>query len=257
VAVLAVTDHDTVAGCAAAAAACDAKGLTFVPGIEITAISEGADVHVLGYFIDRAAARLQRFLAEERRRRIERLRLIIDRLAQHGVVLDADAILQPALDDASRAAGRPWIARALVATGCVATTREAFDRWLARGRPAFVPRTGPAPGEVFTRIHEAGGVASLAHPGLIRRDDWIDGFAADGLDAVEAYHIEHDDETTRRYLKIAARLDLAVSGGSDYHADDMHGGAGPGSVSLPRADYERLVLRATMRASASGAETSS
>lgn len=240
VTILSVTDHDTVAGCDAADAACRAARIELVPGIEITAVREHADVHVLGYFLDRHSASLRDFLAEQRRRRVERVREMIDRLAACGIRLDAGAILQSGIDDPSKAVGRPWIARALVAAGHVETTDEAFDRWLSRGRPAFVPRAGAPPDEVFARIHAAGGVASLAHPGLLARDEWIDRFAAAGLDALEAYHSDHNGEATARYLAIARRLGLAVSGGSDYHADQSHG-AGPGSVSLPREHYDRLV----------------
>jgi hypothetical protein len=261
VTVLAVTDHDTVAGCDPTATACESAGLTYVPGIEITACQDGADVHVLGYFIDRREPRLLAFLQEQRGRRLDRLRQMVDRLAQHGIRLDADAILQPAELDQSRAAGRPWIARALVAGGHVSTTSEAFDRWLGRGRPAFVPRAAAPPPEVVARIHDTGGIASLAHPGLVGHDEWIAGFAAAGLDAIEAYHSEHDAETTARYLAAAARLGLDVSGGSDYHADDSHGPAHPGSVALPRDHYDRLLARAgrraASRATASGARTSS
>ena len=142
VTVLSVTDHDTVAGYEAAAAVSAAAGVELVPGIEMTAIVEGVDVHVLGYFIDVYSPRLLAFLAEQRLRRIDRVRQIIDRLAAHGIVLDSEAILQPGLDDPSITSGRPWIARALVAGGHVADSNQAFDRWLGQGRPAFVPRRG-------------------------------------------------------------------------------------------------------------------
>ena len=243
VTVLSVTDHDTVAGCAAAAAAAAVRRIEFVPGIEITAIDGETDIHVLGYFVDVRSAALLDFLAEQRRRRLDRLRQMVGRLARHGIELDADAIVQPALDDPSKSAGRPWIARALVAGGHVATLDEAFDRWLERGAPAFVPREAAAPEEVVARIHEAGGVASLAHPGLLGRDEWIPAMAASGLDAIEAYYIEHDEAQTARYLQLALRLGLAVSGGSDYHADDAHGAIRPGSASLPREAYEALKAR--------------
>ena len=241
VTVLSVTDHDTVAGSQAAAAVSATAGIELVPGIEITAIVEGADVHVLGYFIDVHSPRLLAFLAEQRRRRIDRIRQILDRLAAHGVVLDSDAILQPGLDDPGITTGRPWIARALVADGHVADSNQAFDRWLGRGRPAFVPRQGETPTEVVARIHEAGGIASLAHPGLVGHDEWLPVFAADGLDALEAYHADHDSRATGHYLAMAARLGLCVTGGSDYHADESHGSSRPGSVSLPRDAYETLV----------------
>lgn len=243
VTVLSVTDHDTLAGCGAAAAACAAGGLEFVPGIEMTAVADRADVHVLGYFVDPQSFALETFLAEQRRRRIDRVRQMVDRLGAHGIALDADAILRPGLNDTSRAVGRPWIARALVAAGHVADSNEAFHRWLGRGRPAFVPRTGASPSEVFARIHEAGGIASLAHPVLVAHDEWLPGFAGDGLDAIEAYHIDHDASATRHYVALAERLGLAVTGGSDYHGDPSHGSGGPGSVSLPRDAYERLKAR--------------
>jgi len=241
VTVLSVTDHDTVAGCEAAAGACEAADIEFVPGIEITAVRDEADVHVLGYFIDPRSSALRVFLTEQRQRRFDRVGRMIARLARLGLRLDADAILRPAVDDPTRAVGRPWIARALVAAGYVQTTNEAFTSWLSRGRPGFVPREGAAPDNVIARIHDAGGLASMAHPGLIGRDNWIPGLAASGLDAIEAFHTDHDADAIARYRAMAQRLTLAVSGGSDYHGDESHGAAHPGNVSLPRDDFERLV----------------
>ncbi len=240
---LALTDHDTVAGCAVAEAACATAGITFIDGIEITAMRAGGDVHVLGYFLDRRSSSLLQFLAEQRHRRIDRIREMVARLAKHGVHLDADAIVQPAIDDPSKAAGRPWIARALITAGVVTDSNQAFERWLTRGRPAYVPREAAAPAEVFDRIHAAGGIASLAHPVLVGHDEWLQEFANDGLDALEAYHSDHGAEDTSRYLQIAARLNLAITGGSDYHGDPAHGPLAPGAVSLPRADFDRLLSR--------------
>jgi len=261
-----VTDHDTVGGCQATATACAHAGIEFVPGIEITAIRDGdarvdgvagVDVHLLGYFFDSTSPTLHAFLAEQRRQRIDRLRRILERLATLGIALDADDILRPAIEDPGKSAGRPWIARALVAAGYASNSDETFERWLERGKPAFVPRLGASPAEVISRIHDARGIASLAHPALVRDDEWIGGLALDGLDALEAYHSEHDAAATARYLAMASALGVAVSGGSDYHGDPSHGPAQPGAVSLPRDGYDRLVRRATMRATASGDETSS
>jgi predicted metal-dependent phosphoesterase TrpH len=250
VTVLAVTDHDTVGGCLAAADACAAIGVTFVTGIEITAVRDDQDVHVLGYFLDVAAPGLHAFLSEQRRRRIDRLRQMLQKIAAMGIELDSEAILRPAIEDPAKAAGRPWIARALVAGGHVASTGEAFDRWLGRGKPAFVPRPGASPAEVIGRIHDANGVASLAHPGLVGHDEWIEGLVSDGLDALEAYHSKHDGAATARYVAIAAAMGIAVSGGSDFHGDPTHGPANPGAVSLPGDAYEKLVRQKLVRLTA-------
>jgi predicted metal-dependent phosphoesterase TrpH len=144
-----------------------------------------------------------------------------------------------------------------VAGGHVANTNEAFDRWLAEGRPAFVPRAGASPSEVISRVHGASGICSLAHPALLEHDEWIGGMVSDGLDAIEVYHSEHDSAATSHYLAMAAAMGVAVSGGSDFHGDPTHGPVQPGAVTLPREAYDELARRATMRATASGASTSS
>jgi predicted metal-dependent phosphoesterase TrpH len=240
VTVLSVTDHDTVGGCNAVAAACAGARIEFVAGIEITAVRDGDDVHVLGYFIDPTSPALLAFLADQRQQRIDRIRQMVARLAAFGIRLEADAIVQPAIDDPSRSVGRPWIARALVAGGYVKSTNDAFGIWLSRGKPAFVARESAPPEQVVECIHGAGGLASMAHPGLVGRDEWIAPLAEAGLDALEVYHTDHDAAATKRYRAMADRLKLGVSGGSDFHGDEAHGSASPGTVSLPREDFDRL-----------------
>ena len=257
VTVLSVTDHDTVDACAAVGRACTDAGIAFVPGIEITSVRAEVDIHVLGYFFDPQATALRLFLAEQRQRRVDRVGRMVALLDSLGLRLDAEAILRPAIDSPGKSIGRPAIARALVAAGYVKTTNEAFATWLSRGRPGFVAREGASPERVIEQIHGAGGIASLAHPGLLRRDQWIGGLAASGLDALEAYHTNHDSDAIARYRSIAERLRLGVSGGSDYHADESHGAAHPGSTALPQEAFDQLRDRATSRATASGARTSS
>ena len=244
VTILSVTDHDTVAAADPVSAACSAAGIGFVPGIEITAAWLDTDVHVLGYFIAVGSPTLHTFLVDQRQRRIDRVRQIVERLGRLGLPLDADALVKPAVEDASKSVGRPAVARALVAAGHAISADVAFQKWLSRGRPAFVPRLAVSPGEIVRRIHEAGGLASLAHPGLLLHDDWIPGFLDAGLDAIEAYHTEHDAGATARYLELAQRSGVPVSGGSDFHGDSAHGAPAPGSTSLPREAYEALRRRA-------------
>lgn len=239
--VLALTDHDTVAGCEPTARACAALGVRFLPGIEITAVADARDVHVLGYFFDAAHPPLAEFLAAQRRQRVDRVREMGARLRRHGADIDIDAVLAPAVEDTAKAVGRPWLARALVARGYVRTVPEAFDKWLSAGCPAFVPRIGASVSEVIARLHEAGGIASLAHPVFVKRDAWIPRLVDEGLDALEAYHSDHTPADTARYLAMAEAHGLLVTGGSDYHGDDQRGRGGLGSVTLPEAHFARLI----------------
>jgi predicted metal-dependent phosphoesterase TrpH len=237
---LAITDHDTVAALDRSAEACAGVGIEWVPGIEITAMMEDVDVHVLGYFFDRRSPILATFLdaqVDDRRRRV---REIITRLDALGVHVDADELLggHGGLDP--RWIGRPLLARALVRGGHARTTRDAFERYLGEGRAAWVPRRAPSPGDVVRLIHQAGGIASLAHPGMLGHDEWIPAIAAAGLDALEVYYIEHSPEITTHYRILAERLGLVMSGGSDYHGDCSHGPVRPGAVCLPEAAYRGL-----------------
>jgi predicted metal-dependent phosphoesterase TrpH len=148
--------------------------------------------------------------------------------------------------DSRRSIGRPLIARALVDAGYVADAREAFDRWLGSGCPAFVPRRGAPPEAVVDIIHEAGGIASLAHPGKLRLEPPIAALADAGLDAVEVFHPDHDAGLVDRYWYVARSLGLLVTGGSDFHGDPAHG-LEPGSVTLPAAEFDRLRLASNGR----------
>jgi predicted metal-dependent phosphoesterase TrpH len=239
--VLAVTDHDTTAGIDEAAIAASRRGLVVVPGIEITAVDRGRDVHMLGYFFDRHEPALTEFLAVQRATRITRIAQIADRLQALGMPVD----IQPALDDArrhnSKSIGRPRVARLMVDAGYVADTREAFDKWLGRGQRAFVERAGPSPEAVIGIVHRAGGLVSLAHPGRTQINDRIPALRDAGLDALEAYHSDHVDVMTHDYLELAQRLQLLVTGGSDFHGDPAHG-LEPGSSTLPAPAWARLLV---------------
>jgi predicted metal-dependent phosphoesterase TrpH len=239
VTIMAVTDHDTTAGIGPTRQAARRRHIHVVSGIEITAVDEGHDVHMLGYFVDEAHAPLAAFLSRQRTTRIARVEQIAERLAALGMPIDAEPLIARAREDGGRQVGRPHIAHAMIDAGYVADTREAFDRWLASGRPAFVPREGASPQDVIALVHDAGGKVSLAHPGQTQVDGRIEHYARAGLDALELYHPDHDADSVGRYRDIAARLHLLVTGGSDFHGDASHGWE-PGSVSLPAEDWRRF-----------------
>lgn len=238
---MSVTDHDTVAALPEIEIAATASGISFVSGIEITAVHEGRDIHVLGYFFDRLDAALTAFLEKQRVDRIRRVNVMADKLADMGKPIDREAVL--ASRSSGKSLGRPLVAKALVRAGHVLDTRQAFDQLIGEGKPAFIPRSGAVPAEVIAIINSAGGLASLAHPGLLRRDDLIPAMVDAGLTAVEAFHSEHDPTMTEHYLALADRHGILVSGGSDYHGDKERRRAAFGTVGLPYDRFERLAAR--------------
>jgi 3',5'-nucleoside bisphosphate phosphatase len=239
VTIMAATDHDTTAGIADVRAHAERRGILSIPGIEITAVAGGRDVHMLGYFFDPAHAALGEFLAAQRATRVARIRTIAERLAGLGMPIDVEPLLAEAARQTGKSIGRPKVARAMVDAGYVSDLREAFDKWLTPGCPAFIERAGASPEEVIATVHRAGGLVSLAHPGRTRIDERITALCAAGLDAIEVYHSDHDAAAIERYGRLARELGVLVSGGSDFHGDPAHGFE-PGQSTLPPPEWERL-----------------
>lgn len=237
--VMAVTDHDTMAAVADVARLAAGRGIEAVSGIEVTAVDEGRDVHILGYFADPDDRVLGAFLAAQRAQRVARVVAIAGRLAELGVPVDVEPLLSEAARQTGRSIGRPQVARAMVQAGHVADVSGAFDRWLGHGCPAFLPREGPSCEAVIGILHDAGGLTSLAHPGKTGIDARIPSLREAGLDALEAYHSDHDAALVERYTRRARDLGMLVSGGSDYHGDPSHGRE-PGRIGLPPAEWQRL-----------------
>lgn len=215
---MALTDHDTVDGIAEAQAAGRRLGVTVVAGCEMTAYVGKDEFHILGYFVDPANAALRAHCAAYAKGRIERARLIGERLAALGVPIDMAAVAAKA--DAGVVA-RPHIAEALLAAGHVATREEAFDKYLANGKPADVPKPTVAPRVVVDLIRGAGGFAVLAHPALSPRDQlrFLPDLVRDGIVGVEVWHSAHPPEATDKTWAEAERLGLLKTGGSDCHGD--------------------------------------
>ena len=238
--ILAVTDHDTTDGFDEAAAEASRRGVLLIPGIEITAVERGRDVHMLGYFFDRHDSGFAQFLTAQRATRIARIVEIANRLGSLGMPVDVQPVLEEAQRQSSKSIGRPRLARAMLEAGYVATTREAFDLWLGQGRPAFIERAGASPEQVIGIVHRAGGLVSLAHPGRTRIDERIATLRDAGLDAIEVFHSDHDADMVATYLELARQLDFMITGGSDFHGDPAHG-IEPGASVLPEREWNRLV----------------
>jgi predicted metal-dependent phosphoesterase TrpH len=239
--VLAITDHDSTEALAEAGAEAERLGVTLVPGIEINCEAEGAEVHVLGYFVDAEAGWFQEFLREQRAERRARIFRMAARLTELGLPVDPAEVLALAGDGA---AGRPHVAQVMVRRGYVATVREAFERFLRAGGPAWVPRHRLSPADAVAVIRRAGGVAVLAHPGLADRDALIPPLVAAGLEGLEVYYPEHSPSQTEHYLDLCRRLALLATGGSDFHGPASGSHTTPGMPEVPWEAWEALRRRA-------------
>lgn len=241
-AAIALTDHDTLNGVDEAARAGAPLGLRVVPGCEFSVKAPWGELHLLGYFLPPAEARLQAFLAETRAARRWRGEQMVAKLQRLGVALDLAAVEQQA---GHGALGRPHVARALVEEGFTQDINEAFLRWLGRGRPAYVEKPLPSLRQVADLVHAAGGVTVAAHLGEHGTEGHIRQFKEQGLDGVEARHPSHPPLLEQRLMRIAERLDLAVTGGSDWHGEsevrDHH--APLGGVAVPIEWLEKLEQR--------------
>jgi hypothetical protein len=224
----ALTDHDTLQGLPEARAEAQRRGLELISGAEISAEWGGQDdIHILALFVDENNGRFNAALAgrqEERRTRGERM---ASKLVEAGYAIDLEQIRQDVGDGVW---GRPHLARALIRAGYAATNDEAFDRFLGREHPWYVPYEKWKAEEVVAAIREAGGVSSLAHAVWYKDTEaLVRALAAAGLDAIEVHHPDHDAEFERRLSTLAGALSLATTAGSDFHGTP-EGRKRPGGV---------------------------
>ena len=245
---MALTDHDTVGGVEAAVREGERLGVRVVRGTELSAHYGDDEIHLLGLHIDHVhviADELARF-RDDRVRRAERM---VEKLAALRVPLTMDAVLA---QSAGGAVGRPHVARALVAGGFVADQREAFDRYLGFGRPAYVAKPKLAAAEAIALIHSAGGIAVWAHPGSDGRRDRVERLAGWGLDGLEVRHPGHTPDDQQRIAALASQFGLVESGGSDWHGQ-TEGWRILGVMQVPAAVLARQDARVALRREAASA----
>ncbi len=236
---VAITDHDTVEALEPAARAAGEAGIEFVPGIELSSSDGNSDVHILGYFLDPETPGLADELRLLRDGRYLRAQRTVELLDQMGAGVEFERVIEIA---GPAPIGRPHIAEALVEAGHAASLDEAFERFIGYHAPAFVPKRALDPGGAVELIRRAGGVAVLAHPGSLRRDDLIPGLVRRGLGGIEVWHPKHDEGRVRRYREIAERYDLAITGGSDFHGGGR-GSSAVGDQPVPEEVLEPLRAR--------------
>jgi predicted metal-dependent phosphoesterase TrpH len=236
---VALTDHDTLAGIPEAIAAGERLGVRVIGGCEFSAAAPWGEMHVLGYFLPAASPVLETFLQGCRADRVRRAQEMVQHLQRLGIEISFDSVL---LESAGGAVGRPHVARAIVRHGGAIDPNDAFDRFIGRGRPAFVEKTLPEFRTVAELVHAAGGLVSVAHLKERGTRAFIERLKGEGLNAVETRHPSHDPDLRARLTDITLRLGLLRTGGSDWHGDPepgvTHGTIG--SQQVPQEWLDRL-----------------
>jgi 3',5'-nucleoside bisphosphate phosphatase len=246
-AAIAITDHDTVSGIAEALEQGQRLGIEVIPGVEISTVAFGQDIHVLGYDMDIHDRLFLQRLGELRQVRERRNQLMIDRLRELGMNVTLEEVVRIAnkLSPGEESVGRPHIAELLVLKGYTATVQDAFHMYLGKTGSAYVNPPRIRPEEAIDWIHEAGGAAVLAHPGLYHQDELVEELARYGLDGIEAYHSDHSREDEVNYAELADKFGLIVTAGSDYHGERngqvFHGAIG--SRKAPVTVFHQLQAR--------------
>jgi len=236
--VMALTDHDSVFGFAEAEAEGNRLGVKIVRGIEINT-AESDLLHILGYGIDPGSEKLKARLEEFRARRLRRAQAIVEKLRR---TVGLDIAWEDVAKVSRGSLGRPHVADALMRKGLVGSRKEAFDRYLSRGRPGYVDPMGPSAEEAIATIREAGGWPSLAHPGTLDYEGELPRLAALGLEGIETYYPTHSNETVVRLLKLALDHRLLPTAGSDFHGPGT-GRDKIGGVDVGEEVFEKLMGR--------------
>ncbi|MBO6303983.1 MAG: PHP domain-containing protein [Selenomonadaceae bacterium] len=214
---IAITDHDTVEGILDLYenGFYPSTAINIIPGVEMSAESEKHEVHILGYNVDIFNEELIESLNEVAESRWTRFSEIIKKLNAEGYEISETEVLTIA--GSSKSISRSHIARALVKKGIFKGIRDAFNEVLERGKPCYVPHFRLSAEKILSIIHSAGGIAVLAHPKLIYDDKLVEELLDMGMDGIEAYYPEHSDMDTAKFINMAKKRNLIITGGSDYH----------------------------------------
>jgi predicted metal-dependent phosphoesterase TrpH len=234
---VAITDHDSISGYNEAVRLFLPPSFLVLPGIELTAYTDGFEVHVLGYGFDVDDADLNEYLIRFGEARVERAERIFGNLADHGVAMSWEDFIAkyPNIP-----VGRVHIARELVAAGHCANLRAAFERWLGDGNSVLAPKFALTVGKAASLLHKAGGKAVVAHPGALPPQVQITPLLTLGVDGIEARYPFHHPMQEREYLRYAAKRGVPVTGGSDYHGGNRRG-VFPGARSTTVAELRSLL----------------
>ncbi|MBP8613337.1 MAG: PHP domain-containing protein [Firmicutes bacterium] len=242
---ISICDHDTIAGFSElsrlypslADGTLLASGIEVIPGIEINSEWETREIHLIGYFCETKSQEFASLLASLRETRLQRVKLILDKLRDQEIIVDISQVLDRAKGES---VGRPHIAEVMVEEGYVGSIGEAFNTYIGLGKPAYVGRFRLTPAECVKAIRRANGVAVWAHPGMANADHLLKELIESGLQGLEVYHPEHDRNAMIKYTSLALEHGLAITGGSDFHSYNRPYGALIGSYGVTYESVQRI-----------------
>ncbi|MBU1044316.1 MAG: PHP domain-containing protein [Candidatus Omnitrophica bacterium] len=234
---IAITDHDCIDGIAPCELAAQNTDLEIIPGVELSAEINNFEIHIVGLLIDYKQDWFINKLKEIRLARLERMKMMIEKINQLGIDIKLEEVKVLCKDDG--AIGRLHLARALFNKGIISSVREAFDRFIGADGPCYVKRFILSPKEVIEMIRNLNGIPVFAHPGNMRHDEAIPELISYGLMALEAFHTDHNQRKAQHYTSLAKKYDLLLSGGSDCHGDGK-GFPLMGRVKVPYKILEKM-----------------
>lgn len=234
---LGITDHDTMQGISGAQTAGRKFGIEIIPGFEFSTDYEGNELHILGYYCKQDNINLIEMLNTVKSSRFDRMVAMVEKIKKLGLKIDLSDILNTVKGDIF---GRPHLAAVLCQKGYCKSSREAFERYIGKGCPAYVERFKVNTFEGIDMIVRAGGIPVLAHPGIYGADEMIPSLKNGGLSGIEVFHPDHDLDAIFRYKKIASDYNLIITGGSDFHGEEIGSASQLGNVTVGYSCVEKM-----------------
>lgn len=234
---IAITDHDTVAATEEAINLSKIYNIEYVPAVELSAMYEEKEVHIVGLYINWRDKDFIKSLAHFQKKRVERAVNIVNKLKENKIIIEFEELYE--MTDNLNNIGRLHIARLLLKKGYIKNIKEAFDKFLSEGKPAYIEKAKLSVKEAIDIIKKVNGISILAHPGIVKKDDMIQVWQKEGLDGIEVFHPDHSNADATNYFDYAKKYNLLISGGSDFHGEIREYSL-IGKIKLPYEHFEKI-----------------
>ncbi len=234
---IAITDHDTVAAVEEAIHFSKIYNIEYIPAVELSAMFGEKEVHIVGLYINWKDKEFLKKLSHFQKKRVERAINIVDKLKENKILIEFEELYE--MTDNLNNIGRLHIARLLLKKGYIKNIKEAFEKFLSEGKPAYIEKAKLSVSEALEIVKQADGISILAHPGIVNKDEMIEIWKKQGLDGIEVFHPDHTNEDAAHYFDYANKYNLLVSGGSDFHGEIREYSL-IGRIKLPYEHYVKI-----------------